>query len=134
MLASKRTTQVAETILSPQKAFQLGEELDGICRAGICKGGSPGEVRLSLAMGLATWVQGTIKRLCSRELGWFQRQTRQQRGACNKEKSLPKLSRSSFQGSIVSLLAFLEVLGIFNRLWQKNDRYWVYSLTLLYNI
>lgn len=64
--ASKRTTQVAETILSPQKAFQPGEELDGICRAGICKGGSPGEVRLSLAMGLATWVQGTIKRLCSR--------------------------------------------------------------------
>lgn len=60
------------------------------------------------------------------EVTWHQRQTRQQRRACDQKKKLHKM-RSRFQGSAGSSLALLEVLDILNRLEQKNDRYWVYS-------
>lgn len=120
---------MAETILRPQKTFQPVEELDGICCAvqGFAKEAPLGWKqwdKLSTAVGLATWVQGTMRKLCSEEAGWLQRQTMQQSGACNKKKSLQKL-RSRFQGITARFLAFLKVLGIIKRLWQKNDRYWV---------
>lgn len=100
-----------ETILRSQKTFQPGEELDAICCA---VQGFPKEAplgwkqwdNLPMAMGLATWVQGTIRKLCSQEVGWLQRQARQQRDACNKKKVSTNQGHA-FKGALSVLLLFL---------------------------
>lgn len=62
---------MAETILRPQKTFQPVEELDDICCAvqGFAEE-APLGLKLCMAMGLAAWVQGTIRKLCSGG-GWL---------------------------------------------------------------
>lgn len=125
VLPSKRRTQVAETILSPQKTFQPEEELDGVCCAvqGFAKeapGGGDRGISPPWPWAWPAECRAQWGNSAAEEVGWLQTQTRQQTGACSKKK-LSTNRGHAFKGSTVSFLAFfLRFWAFLSRLWAEE--------------